>query len=362
MKKRIIVVTAAVALFIAACIAIFFLRDKKIVIKFDSDGGTIVQSVQIKEGDSIELPTTTKEGFIFNGWYLENTKVSNKTIFSKDTTLKANWLKENAKTLNITFDSEGGTKVEDIILECGKELVLPANPTKNGYKFLAWIDKHGTPIYDKALLACEDIVLRASWEKETKKDEKETNPPKKENKETKEPVKTYTCPSGYILDRTKCTIEGTVKEKCPSDTSVDGNLCIKLSDYSKGTRQCKQETVILDNKGHTYTGRGEYYEVGLGICGYYVWTELTTQQQCTSASTKNTVWSNNKCYAKTINNNYETVCSGDYQYYSSSELSSKFSAHNNGGCYKKVDKAKYCDEDYVLTNGKCIKTIDATLK
>jgi hypothetical protein len=61
-------------------------------------------------------------------------------------------------------------------------------------------------------------------------------------------------------------------------------------------------------------------------------------------------------------NNYETVCSGDYQFYSSADLSSKFGIHDNGKCLRKVAKTKYCDDGYTLTGEKCIKTIDATLQ
>ena len=61
-------------------------------------------------------------------------------------------------------------------------------------------------------------------------------------------------------------------------------------------------------------------------------------------------------------NNYETVCASDYQYYSSGDLSSKFGIHDNGKCLKKVAKNPSCDDGYALTNNKCVKTIDATLK
>ncbi len=60
-------------------------------------------------------------------------------------------------------------------------------------------------------------------------------------------------------------------------------------------------------------------------------------------------------------NNYETVCTGDYQFYTSSELSSKFGIHDHGKCLRKVAKEKYCNSPYTLTSGKCVQTIDATL-
>ena len=357
MKKKVLII-GFIVLFVVACITIFLLLNKKVTISFDADGGTEVQSVEVKKGGKINLPITDKEGYIFSGWYMDTTKVSNDTTYEKDVTLKAKWIKEGAKTFTVTFDSDGGTSVESITVECGSELSLPANPTKSGFRFLSWIDKNGTPIYDKALLSCENISLKANWEKEEDKKETKETP----KTETKEPTKTYSCPNGYKLEGTKCTTEGTVRETCPSDTRVDGALCIRISDYSKGTRQCKEETISIDGKGHTWTGRGEYYEAGLGICGYYVWDNITSQDQCTTNIYRIAEWGNGKCYAKKINNNYETVCSDDYQYYTSAQLESKFGAHNNGGCYKKVAKTKYCDEGYTLTSGKCIKTIDATLK
>ena len=131
---------------------------------------------------------------------------------------------------------------------------------------------------------------------------------------------------------------------------------------------CKEYTVSIDGKGHTWTGGGDYYYIpnAYGNCAYYKWTDYTTKEQCENANDTyhKTKWVSylNGCYAETKMNNYEMVCSSDYQFYSSSELSSKFGIHNNGRCLKKVAKTKYCDEGYTLTSGKCIKTIDATVK
>ena len=364
MKKKSIIVLGVFLIFTIACVIVFFLGNGRITIKFDSNGGVSVKSIEIKKGEKISLPKTTKDGFVFNGWYLENTKVSDDTTYDKDTTLKANWLKENAKTFTVNFDSDGGTKVESITLECNKELNLPKAPTKDGYEFLSWIDKNGTPIYDKALLVCEDINLKANWLKEEpQKTVDNTNIDKNKESESKEPAKVYTCPSGYTLKENKCIAEDVTKEKCPDGTRQDGSTCIKLNDYVKGTRKCKTETVILDNNGHTWTGEGEYYEAGLGICGYYVWTGVKTKSECDALTQKNKQWSNNKCYAKVINNNYENAgCPDSYKYYSSSDLQSKFGAYNNGGCYKEISLEKYCSDGWTLSNDKCTKVIDATLK
>ena len=103
-----------------------------------------------------------------------------------------------------------------------------------------------------------------------------------------------------------------------------------------------------------------------GKCAYHKWEGLTQSQcdQTYQGTSKKVTWVSelNGCYAETKIGNYETVCSSDYQFYSSGELSSKFGIHDNGKCLKKVSKEQYCDYGYTLTNGECVKTVDATLK
>lgn len=111
---------------------------------------------------------------------------------------------------------------------------------------------------------------------------------------------------------------------------------------------------------------GDYYMVGnsYGKCAYYKWTAYTTKSACDAARDiyHSTVWVSelNGCYASTVMNNYETVCTGDYQFYSSSDLSSKFGINDNGKCLRKVAKEKFCDSGYTLTAGSCIKTVEPT--
>lgn len=63
----------------------------------------------------------------------------------------------------VTFDSKDGSKVESITVKCDETLKLPENPTKSGYNFITWEDKNGTPIYNDALLTCDDVTLYAVW-------------------------------------------------------------------------------------------------------------------------------------------------------------------------------------------------------
>lgn len=142
---------------------------KYITITFNTDGGNPVEELKIKKGDIAELPLTSKDGYAFIGWYLDNELISETYKYHKDTTLTAKWLKnKKGLTYTITFNTNGGNKINPITLVCNTPLELPGNPTKDGYNFISWADKHGKVIGNGALLTCENITLYANWiKKET---------------------------------------------------------------------------------------------------------------------------------------------------------------------------------------------------
>ena len=70
--------------------------DKKYTVTFNSQGGSHVSSQTVKEGTTISLPTPTRDGYKFLGWYTEATggsKVTSLTV-TKNVTLYAHWEKE----------------------------------------------------------------------------------------------------------------------------------------------------------------------------------------------------------------------------------------------------------------------------
>ena len=154
---------AVIAIIIVAIL--LTLGNKKYTISFDTDGGNSLESITAKEKETITLPIAVKEGYIFNGWTNENGEIIPSIyVVTKDITLKATWISETADIITIKFDTDGGSKIDDMIVVKGETLKLPQNPTKEGYKFKTWVDKNETPIYDEALLS-EDTTLKAVWEK-----------------------------------------------------------------------------------------------------------------------------------------------------------------------------------------------------
>ena len=176
-KKTIIAIISAIVLIaIIAIVAIIIMKNnKKYTITFDTQGGNTIEAIEVKANETLVLPKNPeKEGYIFLHWVDEEDKpVSNNFKVTKDMKLIAKWAEPTQELITISFDTDGGSKIEDIVLIKGEPLKLPDNPIKDGYIFKNWVSKDEIPVYDDALLS-EDIVLKAIWEKEEKKKEQTT--------------------------------------------------------------------------------------------------------------------------------------------------------------------------------------------
>jgi uncharacterized protein YxeA len=186
---------------------------------------------------------------------------------------------------------------------------------------------------------------------------KTTTTTKKTEKKSEEPKKNYTCPDGYKLEGTNCTLTKDATATCPDGTKMDGELCVKLTDYNKGERTCPRKSY----EGHEYDGLK--VEAGTTFCYYAPVDAYKTKEACEAAAPSNPyVWYNggSKCY-KGRTQEYTTTCSGDYKYYTSADILNKFGGHNNGGCHKTSKVTYKCDNGFTLKDKKCIKTEAATL-
>lgn len=189
-NKKIIISIIATVLAIAIITVIAFIlikNNKKYTITFDTQGGNKIEAVTVKVNETAVLPKNPeKEGYIFLHWVDEENKiVSGNFKVTRDRKLTAKWAELTQELITVSFDTDGGTEIEDILLIKGETLKLPDNPTKEGYIFKNWVDKNETPIYEDALLA-EDTVLKAIWEKEEEKKE-QTTTTNKNDKTTQTP-------------------------------------------------------------------------------------------------------------------------------------------------------------------------------
>lgn len=114
---------------------------QKFVINFDANEGTSVEAVTAEEGQSItELPTPTREGYQFDGWYTAKDggdRITQIDSISADMTLYAHW---TATTYTVDFDSQGGDKVDSITANIGETVTELPTPERKGYTFDGWFD------------------------------------------------------------------------------------------------------------------------------------------------------------------------------------------------------------------------------
>lgn len=136
------------------------------VITFVSNGGNYIAPIVVNAGEQITLPSNpVKEGYTFVGWYKDvyfNIELSSIIMPNESFTLYAKW-EEN---IRISFDSNGGSAVDDISQNAGSQINPPFNPVKEGYIFRGWyLDEELTNYFyfDYVVMPDYDITLYAKW-------------------------------------------------------------------------------------------------------------------------------------------------------------------------------------------------------
>lgn len=325
----------------------------KVVISFNSNGGDDVEKVTVEKGEKAELPVATRTGFIFAGWYLEDTKIGDDYEFTKDVTLTAKWTEvtEDVKTLTVTFDANGGSKVNKLTVECDTKLKLPQAPKKEGYTFTNWIRKNGKVVNNGEVLACEDITLYANWTKE------ETTTITTTTTTTTKKV-SYSCPSGYTLNGTKCVETKNASYGCDITHEKEiGGKCYSVRTYKQAT--CKIQT------GSTNGGSTPILSDGIVIYkdstyAYCAYDKQNSLAACNGFPER--IINGSNCYARVETRPVSGVCESGYEYMIGNALygTTEQTTGAKTGCYSSVAKHNYCETGYTLSGDKCTKTIDAT--
>lgn len=139
---------------------------QEFTIIFSTEGGTPVNPIDAYDGDLVQAPIPpTREGFAFAGWNDSSTPfeiVSFPFVITQDTTFVAQW----TPVYTITFNSNGGTQVDSILVSEGAIAPQPNDPTKFGYLFQGWFTDNQTfsNEYTFTQPVNSDIVLHANWE------------------------------------------------------------------------------------------------------------------------------------------------------------------------------------------------------
>ena len=135
-------------------------------ITFNANGGTVspASGTTGEGGKLTSLPTPTRTGYAFNGWYTASTggtQITTGTAFSAITTIYAQWM----PAYTITFDANGGTvsPASGKTGEGGKLTSLPT-PTINGYAFNGWFTATtgGTAVTTSTVFTANTTIY-AQW-------------------------------------------------------------------------------------------------------------------------------------------------------------------------------------------------------
>jgi len=150
--------------------------DTIVTITFDSNGGTEVEPVQLEKGGSLKAAYLTGNkvpkytGNRFVGWFNGSTQVTNKTTFTKSTTLKAKWVRQI--TVNFSRgENISGTPPSSVTIDEGTALgsKYPPNPSRTGWSFLGWFDITNGDQYTNSTVIntqSDTFTLTAQWEED----------------------------------------------------------------------------------------------------------------------------------------------------------------------------------------------------
>ncbi len=143
--------------------ALFACGETLYTVTFDSNGGSSVSSATVEKGEKLTAPTApTKEDYIFMGWEGADGLWNFDDPVESDMTLVATWKKsDEADTVTVKFDSNGGTAVADLKIGKGATAGAPEAPQKAGYSFQGWMLDGKEFNFSTAIV--KNITLTAKW-------------------------------------------------------------------------------------------------------------------------------------------------------------------------------------------------------
>ena len=134
---------------------------KAYTITFNSDGGSPVTAIKVKEGTCATAPAApTKDDYEFSYWInADSTPYTFTTPVTADITLKAIW---TIKKYVVTFMSDDWTTFDKKTVNAKETVTKPASsPTLDGYTFIGWcLDNED---YDFSTPVTASITLKAKW-------------------------------------------------------------------------------------------------------------------------------------------------------------------------------------------------------
>ncbi len=145
-------------------------------VTFEAQEGVAVSSLTTADGTLLYLPTTTRTGYTFLGWYTASEggfQVTVNQVYQDDTTLYAQWETTIQSEFVIVFDTQSGSGVASTVTVNGSLTYLPTT-VRTGYTFLGWYTaKTGGTQVTVSSVFVDDAIVYAQWELTTTEEEEE---------------------------------------------------------------------------------------------------------------------------------------------------------------------------------------------
>jgi len=157
-KSILAILIISILFFLTAC------SEKVYEIEFVTNGGLEIENQTVKSGESFVLPLTTKQGYTFDGWFIDEnfSQVFNdKKEIDSNLRLYAKWL---ANAYIISFETNSEIQMDPITVFYDQQLVIDHPLRDEYYEFQGWyIDHEFTVPFHAAERPASDITLYARW-------------------------------------------------------------------------------------------------------------------------------------------------------------------------------------------------------
>ena len=155
------------------------LNSPSVTVAINAENGAVTGDGIYAKEDSVTVTATPDNGYVFTGWYADNTLLSTESTYTftvdKDTALTAKFeiIRSSHKgsrggssssSCIIKLVTNGGSELKSISVTKGQTIGIITEPTKKGYVFTGWYsDKELTKPYNKDEKITDSTTLYAGW-------------------------------------------------------------------------------------------------------------------------------------------------------------------------------------------------------
>ncbi len=130
----------------------------------DYQGGGSNETLSIAEGSTVTLDDPTREGYRFDGWYIDDTfstAYNFSLVVNSDFTLYAKWVEQVIVTFDLNYS--GAPTASEVSVDLGSVVATPTVPTRTDYTFAGWFEDAALSTPYEFSVINADVTVYAKW-------------------------------------------------------------------------------------------------------------------------------------------------------------------------------------------------------